>query len=365
MQRLVIIIIVCTAVWLTGCAPVLPNYSIQPPWNRILSDNDQLPFGTTLAIKVTGQTDPLIGNETLTEKNIKDIAQGLLERRGFKVADNANSYTMNILTKTVKEVRNVSITSATSSAYQSNYWYSANASNYGLGVLMAAAVMSAQAANNTVTNAQYDVVTYNHTLAVEIYNNSKALVWKADISWNSRELDIIDQSLTALQKVFSTLPTDDSVAPNVPKLKEARFKDYSVHIIGRRVYHSPAVPYAIRFNADIGNDGLSFYGVKDKKAMLAYVDLLQTAEYTLPGLNENNWSDPMDPYIWKDIVLGGRYTLGDDKEPVNVMITLKSNEMGYLVTKCQVVTDVAYDAYLSRLGRWKEILSDYYDFYED
>ena len=364
MQRLILVLFAILTLLLFGCASTLPQQRVTPPWNRIQSTNNDIPIGSQISIEVDCQTNPLIGSEVLTESGIRDVAKSLLERRGYTVAENSNQYKMKILYKADTEIKKISSSSA--SASSNDYLFGSNNSNFGLGVLLAAALLASgtTASTTTISTTTVDVSAFVHTFAVEIYNLRNEIEWKTDIKWDSYNLNVLDQTLTALQTVFSTLPSDYRVMPNIPKLKEFRFHDYFKQKVEGYYYHSPAVPYRIRFASSGAPDILIDYGIGNRSASLAYLDLLQTAEYALPGLDARKWKNPMNPNIWKKIVLGGRYTLGKQKEPVNVLISLKSDMFGYMVDKCNVVSDSAYQEYLTSLALWRETLREYYDFFE-
>lgn len=372
MRPILLFTCICYCIIIIGCAPnpVLPTYRIQPPWNRILTDGSNLSLNATLSIKVTGETTPLIGNEELTEKQIKDLAQQLLERRGFRISDNIAQYEVAIKYKTTKEIKNYSYQNTTQSSTSinaANSLFYMGKPNYGIGVLIAQAVISSQVQNlsNSTTSMNFDIVSYYHVLAVEIYDTKKALIWKSDANWNSLQLDILPQTIVAFQTVFSSLPSDNSLAPNVPKLKNNRFSDYFTRFMYGKRYNSPALPYNIRFNLNQKANGKTFVqGINTTKELLAFIDLLQTAEFALPDLKESDWKDPLNPEIWKNVTLGGQYTLGRDNEKINILINLQSEFAGYVIMNCKVVSDEEYNQFMDKLNRWKQVLNDYYDFFE-
>ncbi|MCB5286911.1 MAG: hypothetical protein LHW64_03810 [Candidatus Cloacimonetes bacterium] len=61
----------------------------------------------------------------------------------------------------------------------------------------------------------------------------------------------------------------------------------------------------------------------------------------------------------------GRYYLGQDEAPVNVVINLKGTSHCYMVDKCRLVSDESYQQYLDKYNAWKLALVDYYKFFEE
>jgi hypothetical protein len=371
MNRFLFYGLIVVTLLIVGCS-TLPTYRIQPPWNRILGEANKIPLGSVISVKVTGETQPLLGNEELTAKEIKGKATDLLLRRGYRINDNNYQYEMVIKYKTIKEIKNYSYQGATtgsSSAALGFSAYSYNRSYFGYGVSIAQAIgaLAATSSKTASTNISYDYESYCHILAFEALDLNRNLVWKADVTWNSRELDVLRNIITAMQTVFSSLPSDLNTIPNVAKLKENRYSDFINQYIENLNFNSPALPYNTRFYVGQTTYATNSYyvsGLKSKNALMAFIDLLQTAEFAVPGNDTSDWKNPMNPQIWTTVTLGGKYTLGENKEPVNVIIRLKSDVNGYLVESCSVVSDTVYEQFLTNMNMWKQVLQDYYSFYE-
>jgi hypothetical protein len=103
--------------------------------------------------------------------------------------------------------------------------------------------------------------------------------------------------------------------------------------------------------------------VKDVKALAAYVDLVQTAEYSIPE-GGGKWSNPLDSSLWKKVLLGARYYLGSDTSASNIFIELYGQTDGYKLEKCWIGTDKEYSQFQDKLAKWQRALSDYYDYYK-
>jgi hypothetical protein len=63
------------------------------------------------------------------------------------------------------------------------------------------------------------------------------------------------------------------------------------------------------------------------------------------------------------VTLGGQYLLGQEREPINVMIKLTGQEEGYIIDKCWIASDTEFSGFQKFLSKWQHALSYYYDFY--
>ena len=63
-------------------------------------------------------------------------------------------------------------------------------------------------------------------------------------------------------------------------------------------------------------------------------------------------------------MLGKKYKLGSDPNPVNVMVKLYGNSWGYEISKFWIGTDEEFNEFITKLDVWEKAQIDYYDFYE-
>ncbi|MCB5265507.1 MAG: hypothetical protein LHW41_04610 [Candidatus Cloacimonetes bacterium] len=259
-----------------------------------------------------------------------------------------------------------------SSAYASSSSDYDSGSDYsGLGVVFALAMAAASTSNTSSSQTidiEYDM--YKHRLACEIHSESDQVIWQNETFVDSHQLDILSAYIPLLQIAFSSLPTTDKVIPRVKKLNEGRLRDFANIYISRKVVMCPALPNHIKFLDSRYYDDERYakfepLGISDPSAIMAYIDLLRTAEYAIPSGNEKDWKNPSEKTLWKKATLIGRYYLGQDEAPVNVVISLKGNSHNYLVDKCRLVSDEAYQQHLDRYNAWKLALVDYYNFFEE
>jgi hypothetical protein len=175
---------------------------------------------------------------------------------------------------------------------------------------------------------------------------------------------------TGLQVLFSQLPYDPGHLPNVPAIKVGKEASFYRTYCEGGWFACPALPSRIAFDplpADIDyllSDGPSPLGrTREPKALAAYLDLIQTAEFALP-LGSDDYSDPLARKLWSKARLGGQYELKPSGAVVNVLITLKGRTNGYLVDECYLATNQEYREFMSNLNAWQDAIREYFDFYE-
>jgi hypothetical protein len=361
MTRLQFLALAC--LFLSACAFV-PK-TVSRPWNRTLSDQE-IPVGSVIAVSAETKSTPLLGSEALVEKKIADQATALLERRGFMVVDREPTYSLNIIYDVSTNVKEYTSTSSYSSGYAMSYQ-----SHSGFGVILAQAVsamMMRSVTSTQTTSIEYDV--YTHLLTCEIRDQNNRIVWKCDSKVDTGNIDILGISNPLLQMALSGLPRSGEVIPRVAKLKTGRFSDYVRFYVDDRYFMCPALPNYIRMGQTLSQSNTqepSLYGIESKKdevALLAYLDLLETAEYAIPGKSPKNWDNITSSNLWHNVTLIGRYYLGDDQIPVNVVIHLKGTPDYYYVNSVSLVSDQEFAEYQSLHSQWIAKLEEFYDFYE-
>jgi hypothetical protein len=269
-----------------GCATV-PEVRVVQPWTRSQTSTETIPIGAKMKIDITGNTLPLLGNENITSEKIQDKVTYLMERRGFKI-DSSNDYVVRCYYKTerVEKFRLSSYLSTSSGSIAALATKSISGASYGLGVSAARTVGAFLSKSSTVANQTAEkTVAFTHTISIDILNNTGKLVWKGESTWDSEELNILRGILPILQLIMSDLPSDQSFKPEIPEVGKFHTNNYYRLECSNIWFACPALPYRIRFLA-------SETTINDRKALAAYVDLIQTAEYALPQGDESDWSDP-------------------------------------------------------------------------
>lgn len=355
-----VLILLSLGILLAGCAQV--PMVVQRPWNRTLS-NDAIPAGASISVNVKSVGSVLLGSDMMTEERIEDSAKALLERRGFIVTDNKPQYSLwiNIKSESKTKVSTGIKSYSTSGLITSKY--------YGLGVFLAQALQMNMATNATTTQvAQTETEYFLHTFGSEISNADNQIIWKNDTYIETLNVNILDVYTPLLQVAFSSLPTTGDVVPRVKKLKEGRFDDYMESFVGDRSTMCPALPHLIKFDMQFFESDGSYkgtFGVENPEALLAYLDLLETAEYAIPNSSVKLWSDPTDISLWKKVLIFGKYYLGNDEKPINILIHLKGTASNYVVEWCGLVDDNHYADLEQLQSKWIKTLQNYYDFYDE
>lgn len=356
----------CGLVLLVGCAQVPKSVSL--PWNRSLSKSMIVPE-SRISLWVECESTPLLGSDQLVEDEIATTVKELLTRRGFIITEQNPKYKMKVQYQTEITKQKILMSSSYASSSTGNY---GSGSDYsGLGVMFALAMATASASNTSyLKTIDIERDMYKHRLACEIYSESDEVIWQNETYVDSYQIDILNGYIPLLQIALSSLPSTNAVIPRVKKLNKDRLQDFANINLNRTKFMCPALPNHIRFvNSryydDNSHSKSGRLGIADPQAIMAYIDLLRTAEYAIPSGTEKDWKNPTQKTLWKKATLIGRYYLGQDESPVNVVICLKGNPNYYTVDKCRLVSDEEYQGYLNQYNAWKLALVNYYSFFEE
>lgn len=345
-----------------GCSTV-PKV-VPHPWNKTLSD-EEIIQGSTIAIETTILSTPLIGSQELLEEEIAQKAKSLLERRGFYISNSNYQYKMKVLFSVEKQLETIT----TSMIQNSNYSGSAMTVKSGYGITLANLISeTVQVSKSEVSTNQYD--TYTYSFACEIYTASGKLIWKNDAIQKAYKFNVLDYITPMLQIAFSSLPKDENIYPRVPKIKETQVKNFLSAKVYQTYLRCPALPNLICFE-DYWLEDYEYKPHKFKQnysknpqAFMVYIDLLQTAEFAIPGSKIKKWDNPLDMNNWRTVYLIGKYYLGNDQNPVNIVVKLKGTPSFYVVSKCNIVTDEEYNSYYQKYNLWINKLTEFFDFFE-
>lgn len=354
---------------IAGCAPeTAPVLRVWQPWTRVFSSDKPIRAGAKIKLEVTGTTAPLLGNETLEEDSLRSQLSQLLFRRGFITDSSSFDYIVKLLYRTQRRdmlTMSSTLTSANTQAYALMAG-SATGATSGLGVSIARAIGALAATSSTVSQQTAEQVPfYTHTISIEFLTQRGVILWKGESTWDSRQLNLIAEVDPAFQLLLGYLPSGELSRPWIPEVKTDHVDNYYRLECSDRWFSCPALPYRIRFEArGEENTGIPVTLVKEPYAFAAYVDLIQTADNALPDGDEAAWRNPLNyNSLWKHVTLGGEYSLGPEKRPINVLITLTGRSSGYYVEECKVVSDAEFAKFSDRFSRWREALRNYYDVY--
>jgi len=356
---------------LISCATV-PEFHVPRPWIRSLDSAEKPQIGAKLKLEVTGTTLPLLGNEQLTAENIREKLSYLLRRRGFIVRDDSPDYIVQLYYKTDRNDKlrfSSTIASYNTASFAIATGSGAGATS-GLGVSIARAVGAIATRSSTIGQQSAEQFpSYTHTIAIEIHNLDDNIVWKGEAAWDSYELNIINRILPAIQLILSDLPLDRTYRPEIAEVKKSHVKNYYYLECKGNWFTCPALPYGISFEEETAKKGMitgtvlsepDLSSIKDPNAFAAYLDLIQTAEFTLPS-GSDDWKDPLEESLWEKVTLGAQYLIGPNRKLTNVLIKLSGRREGYYIDKCWVANDEEYAHFEQRMQEWQQVLVDYYD----
>jgi hypothetical protein len=360
----IILLLITSFQFFTGCVTV-PTHLIWRPWTRTFESDTTLPLYANLHVDVKGNTLALIGDEKLFQNDLRETVTNLLERRGFRVSNGTADYNLSLNYKTVRNDKINSYSESSANSKNTSIGYSGYGSNSALGVLVAGAILGiANQSTATLQNSTETVESYTHIISMEVYRRDNSLVWEGESAWDSYNLDLSTDINPALQILMSWLPNDNTTIPRVPEVKESKKDNYYNLNCKAKFFSCPALPYRIAFNYYLAlirdkNVESPDY-VVDPRAYDAFLDLLQSAEYALP-LGADDYSFPLEKGLWTEVEIGGKYYIGKDKQPTNILIRLEGEESGYKIVKCWVAGKDEYGAFESRLFQWRSALNDYYN----
>jgi len=348
---------------LISCA-VTPTNRIWQPWTRIFKVTNPIPLNSKININVEGVTSPLLGEDIFLRQSIKEELTNLLERRGFIIGSDSPQFNLTLRYRTERHDNLYSSSTSYAFNYLGNamlgYYYNDNSS--GLGVSIAQALIALSLSSSTVAQSQTtNVKSYTHTISVEITNNEKKLVWQGESSWDSSNLDLQTDIKTSIQLLICNLPDNNETLPVISLLKSGKELNYFKIMCKDRRFSCPALPYTISFGV-LHFSSVLPTEIHNPKALPAYIDLIQTAEYSLP-LGSTDYTDPLLNSLWKKVELGGEYRL-NNKKSIKILIKLLGKTEGYEVDKCWIATDEEYDTFQNDLEKWRNALIEYYDVYE-
>ncbi len=361
MKRIIYLISVLSlfGVFIGGCATT-PKIAVWQPWVRTLGDETRIKEGSRISIEsVTGITEPLLGQETLLEEDIKETMIDLMQRKDVVVSDNNPDYRVSLSYLTECKDRLVSST-AYYSGSQSVHAYSGE--SY-LGLAIATAFAVGSVSQTSVVAAKTSTVrSFTHTITLEIKDIDGNPFWKGDSSWDSNSLNMENEIIAALRLLYTVFPSNQSYIPTIRKIMKDKDDNYYRIHVKRRWFSSPLLPYRIMFR-DQSQTHRLLHTIKNAEAFAAYIDLIQNAELVLP-VGRRDYSDPLDDRLWRRVLIAGKYRLIPGDEEVNVMVELRGETAGYYVNKCWLASDDIYQIFQERMGRWQQALREYYDFWE-
>ena len=351
---------------IVGCATV-PSLRIPQPWIRSLRSTQTIDPIAGVRVEVSGTSTPLLGNEQLTADRIRERLTYLLKRRGFSIESNSPECTVQLSYKTERSDKfrfSSEVTSTNIPIYAIATSSGAGATS-GLGVSIARAISALASRSTTVSKQTAEqMLSYTHTISIELRKRQEHILWKGESTWDSDELNLIREIVPAIQLILSDLPSSQATRPEVSEVKSTHVLNYYKLECEGMWFTCPALPYRILFKEkEISSEAATSVpsNIENPHALAAYVDLIQTAEYALPAGDEKDWKDPIQASLWKRVTLGGQYLLGVSRKPANILIKLTGRADGYYIDECRVASDKEFSMFSTQFSKWKQALQEYYD----
>jgi len=349
-----------------SCARV-PESGVWRPWRRSLQGEIDLPAGGAVETRVTGVTEPLLGDEQLLSESIRFTLNALLDRRGYAAVDSGGDYVMKLEYETVeREYTQLETYSGATMGLSSTYAgvFGAYQSSWGQGVEIARlAARSIALLSTSDASVVRSASGFRHVLAMLLLDDKGGLLWKGEASWISNSPEIRRGLVTAVQLLLSEFPMHADDAPIVRKLKETHVDAYlKTECIGRE-FACPALPSPIYFRELSSNVHIDDF-ISDDTALPAIVDLIQTAEFSLPT-GRGRYDEPLEPDLWTHAMLGGEYRFSAESTPIKILVKLKGKTTGYAIEDAWVATAEEWKKFKWELENWRMAVAAYFDMYAD
>jgi hypothetical protein len=213
-----------------GCSTV-PSVQVSRPWVRCLKSDQVIDPAKTIKIEVSGTTSPLLGSEKLTSDKLLSYLNDLLKRRGFTIDNSKYEYLVKLYYRTERSDK-MQLSSVVSSTNTQAYGVSTETgagATSGLGVSIARAIaISASDSSTNVAMRVDQILSYTHTISIELSNQKGDILWKGESTWDSRQLDLNNEIIPALQLILSHLPSVNTVRPEMPEVKDSHVKNYYI-----------------------------------------------------------------------------------------------------------------------------------------
>ena len=361
-----VISLVLLSLLVASCAKV-PEYGVWRPWRRSLQSNAELPVAGAVETRVTGTTEPLLEDEHLLSESIRLTLNALLERRGYSAVDSAGDFLMKLVYETnEREYTQLETYSSGMMGFSSTYEgvFGAYQSSWGQGVEIARlAARSIALLSTSDASVVRSASGFRHVLAMLLLDGEGDLLWKGEARWVSSSPEIRRGLVTAAQLLLSEFPMHADDAPIVRKLKETHVDAYlKTECIGKE-FACPALPSPIYFRELSSNLHIDDF-ISDDTALPAIVDLIQTAEFSLP-VGRGRYDEPLEPDLWTHAMLGGEYRFSAESAPIKILVKLKGKTTGYAIEDAWVATAEEWKKFKWELENWRTAVAAYFDMYAD
>jgi hypothetical protein len=358
------IVLVALILLLTGCGATTPTLQVPKPWTRTFGDPQNIEKSSTIFLQIEGEENQLLLNNSLLNEEIYRIIESQLKRRNFSLTEieEDSDYILNVrfLSKEVQVMR------SELSTYQSSSQINYSGTSTGILAALAVGAQSSSSKLSTKTETSSQTV-YRNVVGFVIKTLDEDIIWTGESTWESSSVDILSLFPTVSQILLSNLPGYGEVTPRVPAVNPEKEENYYKLYIQGRYFVGPSLPYVINFERSLSDPNslsrdIKIEGVSDPRISYSVIDLIQTTEYAVP--KNPDYDDPLSTGQWNRVILGGRYYIGDDRQPSNILVELRGNKSGYTINNAKIASKSEYDIFLQDLSKWQNTLYEYYNVFE-
>ena len=349
---------------LTGCGATTPTLQVPKPWTRTFGEPQNIEKSSTIFLQIEGEEKQLLLNNSLLDDEIFNIIESQLKRRNFSLTEieEDSDYILNVrfLSKEVQVMR------SELSTYQSSSQMNYSGTSTGILAALAVGAQSSSSKLSTKTETSSQTV-YRNVVGFVVKTSDENIIWTGESTWESSNVDILSLFPTVSQILLSNLPGYGEVIPRVTAVNPEKEENYYKLYIQGRYFVGPSLPYVINFERSLTEPGattrdLKIEGVSDPRISYAVIDLIQTTEYAVP--KEPDYDDPLSTRQWNRVILGGRYYIGDDSQPSNILVELRGSKSGYTIKNAKIASQTEYGIFLQDLSKWQNTLNEYYNVFE-
>jgi len=363
--RLFLAVLIVNA-FLISCATTPTVHSWRPYTRTFTHEIENIDTDEPLQVQVICDESPFLGSTELIDSEIENLVVALLGDRGIKV-DQANRHNydlrMRYRTEIVNHSSSSTVVGSRTSGVNASLLQTGNATSNTMGIVVASLVTANKVtASSTVVTSNNTKAYYKHTISLEIVDAGESILYKSDVMWETETPDIRSRLTSSLRYILNSIPTGEKPIKRFQRLKINHLHQYFDTNCAYTWFINPVIPYRIKFTHN--SDGSVYKSaLRNPETLPAVVHLIQSAEVVVP-YGYSNYKNITDPRLWSTARLGGIYYLGDDSQPVHIVVDLIGSASGYSISKSWIATREEYAKFNEKREEWETALVEYFDFYE-
>jgi len=352
--------------FLSSCATTPIVHSWRPYTRTFTHESNVFDTDSDFHVQVICEDSPFLGSTKLIDDEIENLVTTLLRDRGLKVnQENRTSYNfrMRYRTEIVSHSTSSTVANSRASGINASQLQTGNATSNTIGVIVASLVSANRvSANNTVVTSNSTKEYYKHTIALEIVDADELLQYKSDVIWETTTPDIRSRLTSSMRYILNSIPTGETPIKKFPKLKINHLNQYFKTNCSYTWFINPVIPYRIKFMQN-QDGGAAKSALRNPETLPAVVHLIQSAEVAVP-YGSRNYKNVTALGLWSTARLGGEYYIGNDDQPVRILVDLSGSSSGYTISKSWVASREEYSKFNQKREEWEKALIEYFDFYE-